>query len=339
MIDKIIITNLPAFYKINLYNAIAQYEKLFVVFANSSSPDRNADFYSKEINFDYVTVDKGSKLGNVTKILLKVIRRGYRELILSGWDSPLMWLCAFFGVKGRNSLVIESSIFESITHGIKGSLKRIYLKRFSKVYVPGASHIRLIRNLGYSGTVIKTRGVGVFNIRKQPDFVSRSVVKKFLYVGRLSPEKNLTLLIETFGRLPSLSLSIVGFGPDEEKLRKAAKGNIKFFGAIPNRELYRVYQDHDVFILPSKSEPWGLVVEEALNNGLPVIVSNKVGCAEEIVIDGKNGFVFDLDKPDSLQETIEKVLDTGIYNSMRYYISKIDYIKIADDQVNAYLTK
>lgn len=339
MIDKMIITNLPAFYKINLYNAIAQYERLFVVFTNSSSPDRNADFYSKEGKFEYLIINKKSELAKVIRVLLKVIIGEYDELILSGWDSPIMWVCAFLGVRKKNSLVIESSIFDSTIYGLKGSLKRVYLRRFSKVYVPGESHVRLIRSLGYDRRVIKTRGVGIFNVREQPEFVSRSVVKNFLYVGRLAPEKNLMLLIETFGRLPGLSLSIVGFGPDEEKLRSAAKGNIKFFGAIPNGELYKVYQDHDVFILPSKSEPWGLVVEEALNNGLPVIVSNRVGCAEEIVIDGKNGFVFDLDRPNSLQETIEKVLDTKVYNAMRYYISKMDYRKIARNQVNAYLAK
>ncbi len=87
------------------------------------------------------------------------------------------------------------------------------------------------------------------------------------------------------------NLEVFDFVLTEEELKAMAKQNVHFLGAINNKELSGYYQKMDVFVLPSLIEPWGLVVEEALNNGLPVIVSDRVGCAEEI-IDESNGIVF-----------------------------------------------
>ena len=67
---------------------------------------------------------------------------------------------------------------------------------------------------------------------------------------------------------------MVGFGRIEAQLKAAAGKNIKFIGAVDNKDLPAVYRANDVFVLPSVSETWGLVVEEALNNGLPVLLSD-----------------------------------------------------------------
>src|SRR5579872_6068251 len=83
-----------------------------------------------------------------------------------------------------------------------------------------------------------------------------------------------------------------------------ATPNVCFAGYVPNEALVQWYQEHDVLILPSLKEPWGLVVEEALNYGLPVLVSNRVGCAKDIVEHWQTGLVFDPLVPLSLQEAI-----------------------------------
>lgn len=71
-----------------------------------------------------------------------------------------------------------------------------------------------------------------------------------------------------------------------------AKDNIRFLGHVPNDSLPEIYERHDVFILPSRYEPWGLVVEEALFRGLPVIASDKVGSAADMVAALETGAVF-----------------------------------------------
>lgn len=337
--NKLIITNVPSFYKINLYNKIAEKENILVIFfIYNGSIIRNEDFYKGNMMFDYFIISDRNVLKRIYKYIKITKKIQLDEILISGWDSVYMWYVAFFSKCRNKSIVVESSIQESKVTGFKSVLKKIFLTKISKAYVPGKSNAFLLKKLNFQGNIVYTKGVGIFNIIEQPKFQEKCLVKNFLYVGRLAKEKNLKFLIEQFNKLPNLNLNIVGFGPLESELKKISNTNISFLGAIDNKELYKIYQSNDVFILPSLSEPWGLVVEEALNNGLPVIVSNKVGCAEEIV-NKDNGLVFDVNDVNSFSKCIMQIQNVGIYNKLKYNISKYDFNKIAEYQVSSYLNK
>ena len=334
--NKIIITNLPSFYKINLYNRINRHLKLFVIFTGDTAEMRNMDFFSGNIEFDYENLQGLTRIKKLTRTYELVRGNTYTELIICGRKELTSWMLAFGFPKKKNATVVESSYHESTVVGIKGRLKKLFFTRISVTYASGKAQEKLVHLLNFKGKVIITKGVGIFNIKPQPPYTSTSSVKNFIYVGRLSPEKNLQFLIETFNKLPNLTLNIVGFGPQEKVLKSLAKHNIIFHGAIPNSELYKQYQMNDVFILPSLSEPWGLVVEEAFNNGLPVIVSDKIGCAEEI-INETNGIIFKLAESNGLQNAIIKMREIDYYRSLKINISKMDFITIAENQVRSYL--
>ena len=332
---KIVITNLPAFYKIRLFNEINKKVPLLVLFSGHGPEERNKDFFKGTIEFDYINLDKGFiKNFSLLRKLLK--RDSFKELILSGWDNVYMWIPLLFSPKQKNSVMVESSILESQVTGIKGILKKFFVKRCSKAYVPGKSNADLVQSLGFGGTVIKTKGCGIFNFITQPPYIAREKVQRFIYVGRLAEVKNLRFLIGVFNQLPNLTLDIIGFGPLEDELKSMAASNIIFHGAVDNTTLPSRYGEADVFILASRSETWGIVVEEALNNGLPVIVSDKVGCAEELVNES-NGLIFKSDDEDSLKEAIKKISDIEYYNKLRFNISKLDFEKIEKEQVECYL--
>ena len=91
-----------------------------------------------------------------------------------------------------------------------------------------------------------------------------------------------------------------------------------------------------MFILPSKIEPWGLVVEEALNNGTPVIVSTHVGCAQSIVLPNEVGMVFENDSKQSLADCIKKIQDVNYYNQLRHNVSLLDFNSRADNQIQCF---
>lgn len=338
----IFITNLPAFYKIKLYNKIDERlstkgNKILVIFIENQEKSRNADFYNGQINFDYIFLH-GNKLIR-SYFLYKILKKGYYDrLILQGWDHYEYWLSAILSPKQKNCVVVESSIWESKIHGIKGFIKKIFISRIKdKVFAPGISNGKLARLLGFKGEIIYTKGVGIFNTIIQPKYVRREKISKFLFVGRLVKEKNLKLLINVFNELPQYTLTIVGFGEQEKELKHLAKANISFLGAIENKQLSKIYQSHDVFILPSQSETWGLVVEEALNNGLPVIVSEHVGCHEAIVNDS-NGLVFSpYNSESALKSCIFKMTNISFYNDLRRNISQFDFEKTEEEQVACYL--
>ncbi len=331
---KIFLTNLPSFYKINLYNKIAEYINILVVFTGRDSDIRNSDFMRGKINFDTIFL-RGSEFQKAIQFARIIRERDYSELIIAGWDNLASWVGAFVSPKIKNSVVIESSIFESETSGVKGILKRLFNSRVSKAFCSGKSQADLANSVGFKGKIIITKGVGVFNYRDQPKYQPRDKVENFVYVGRLAEEKNLEWLIKQFERYPELNLIIIGFGLLETRLKSISPKNIVFLGAINNKDLYKYYEDADVFVLPSLSEPWGLVVEEALNNGLPVMVSDRVGCHEEIV-NNDNGVVFKLTEDDFDRKLVE-MTDVANHNRMRKNISNMKFDIIEERQVQCYL--
>jgi len=335
--DKVFVTNLLPFYKINLYNEISSRQRILVIVTGDDAETRNANFFKGDIKFEFIFYRKRNTFYRLYFTLHLLAKLQYKEVIVGGWDSIPLWLFALSSPKSKNSVVIESSYIESDTSGMKGLVKRIFISRIrNKAYVSGLSQQKLAENLKCRAKIVKTKGVGIFNYVKQPEYVTRKKVKNFLFVGRLVEVKNLEFLIRVFNELKEYTLHIAGFGKLETYLRSIANDNIVFVGAVDNEKLSEVYQQNDVFILPSKSEPWGLVVEEALNNGMPVLVSDRVGCASEIVND-ENGLVFKWNSEADLRDKINKMVQIDYYNQLRYNISKMDFEKIEKDQVNCYL--
>ena len=332
----IFISNLPAFYKVRLWNELAQREEVLAIFTGRTLKERNADFFNADARFKAELLQ-----GNIFKRFLKLYRLlrscNYRKLIFGGWDDIPSILCAFLFKKKKNGCIIESTVFESSASGVKGFIKKIFLKRMSTVYVPGQSNKMLVESFGYKGTVVVSGGCGLLNYQKQPPFEQRKKVRRFLYVGRLVEVKNLEMLVEMFNELPQYELAIIGFGPLEDKLKSIAKGNVKLLGAVNNSELPRFYKEFDVFILPSMSETWGLVVEEALNNGTPVIVSDRVGCKDDLVTPD-TGLVFKWNDKESMKEAIMKISEHTFYNKLRLGVSNLDFDMRAKQQIDTFLT-
>ncbi|MGY6156365.1 glycosyltransferase family 4 protein [Paraburkholderia graminis] len=140
----------------------------------------------------------------------------------------------------------------------------------------------------------------------------------FLYVGRLSEEKGVGTLIEAFAglqkRVPAAQLRIVGTGPMADALRAKAvelhlENAVTFAGSLQDEPLTREYYGATCMVLPSFSEPWGLVVNEALAHGCPAVVSESCGCVPELVIDGVSGYSFTAGDVAGLQRTLLKAME------------------------------
>ncbi len=141
----------------------------------------------------------------------------------------------------------------------------------------------------------------------------------FLFVGRLEDVKNVPVLLRAFANYkksnPNGALMIVGDGEKMESLRemvgKLALQDVYFAGYVVFPGLVAYYKMADVFVLPSGYEPWGLVINEAQAFDLPVVVSSKVGCREDLVISGKNGYIFEDNDEMQLRDAMEKALTLG----------------------------
>lgn len=138
---------------------------------------------------------------------------------------------------------------------------------------------------------------------------SRECGPVVLYAGRLAPEKNLPLLLEAFAKLarrvPNATLWIAGEGALRSNLQRSCKKlsidkSTLFLGQLNRAELARYYSACDIFVLPSKIEVLSLVALEAMWFGKPLIVTDRIICADELVDHGSNGYIVDPDAPGDL---------------------------------------
>jgi glycosyltransferase involved in cell wall biosynthesis len=144
-----------------------------------------------------------------------------------------------------------------------------------------------------------------------------------LYAGKMTERKRPGHLLEAYIRLstdgksePNPYLLFIGDGEMQEHLEKRILGlgwtSVKFLGFINQSELPIYYDLCDIFVLPAIHEPWGLVVNEAMNAGCSVIVSDQVGCAPDLVKDGENGCIFKAGSINSLCYALQNILDDPV---------------------------
>jgi glycosyltransferase involved in cell wall biosynthesis len=154
--------------------------------------------------------------------------------------------------------------------------------------------------------------------RSELGITAKNIV--FLYAGKFYELKQLNLLIRSFQQLKGneYRLLLVGNGKQEQQLRELAKQDDRIlFQPFRNQsEMPLVYRMGDVFVLPSKSETWGLAVNEAMACSRPAIISDACGCAPELILQGATGFVFRSGDGDSLLHVMEKFADRSISKEM-----------------------
>lgn len=342
MYDFVVVTHIPAFYKVNLYNELSKKLNILVIFlAENTRESRSQDFITLDkVNFQYNVLSKGNfqsrnTLSNIIKLISILLNVKYNNILVNGWDLIEFWFLIMFNAKNKNCLALESTIVESKCKGISGIVKKIFLYRISLTFASGIRHVQLLECLRYCGEIRISRGVGIINLPKFSP-VKKVYKKKFVYVGRISKVKNLNMLITLFNELDDFSLTIVGDGEELPSLKEFANSNITFLSSVENNSLKNILLAHNIFILPSLSETWGLVVEEALYFGLPVIISENCGSVELIEVN-KNGYIFNPKDICSLKDCILRI-DQPTYEKLTEYIEYFFHNgKFIEDKVTPYV--
>jgi glycosyltransferase involved in cell wall biosynthesis len=117
-----------------------------------------------------------------------------------------------------------------------------------------------------------------------------------LCVARLGPEKGLDTLVRAVAaaRDPKLLLVVAGDGPERRQIEALAQElgvRLHLTGDVPAGKTAEIYAAADIFALLSTRETWGVVVNEAAASGLPLVLSDRVGAAYDLLRDGENGFL------------------------------------------------
>lgn len=178
-----------------------------------------------------------------------------------------------------------------------------FYNQMDEITVPSESTRRQLEDNGIDGAKIKLLPRWVNTDFYTPAYRDNAFYRgtavdkglKFLYVGRVSKEKNLLLLAESFRHVhdsnPAARLIVAGDGPFRAEMETLLSDlPVVFLGFVEGEKLARAYASADVFVFPSATDTWGNVVLEAQASGLPVIVTDQGG-PRELMADRKTGYV------------------------------------------------
>lgn len=253
-------------------------------------------------------------------IKLKNILKDNDIIIMNGYTGGIFLMLFFLNLFYKKTIGIDSDTQLNIpAKFIKKLVKSIYLRTIfsnKRIYgLPGGtgSHTDLFRHYGMRANHIFLMPMMVDNsyFCSQPRENLNPFI--FLFVGRIIGIKNIETLIiaflNIFDRDKNVTLRIVGEGEDLPYLKDKyrTKSNICFAGAKFAEELQKEYNNAHTLVLPSSHEPWGLVVNEAMAAGLPVIVSDKVGAGWDLVNGHNTGFIFRHSDTKELQEAMRQL--------------------------------
>lgn len=163
---------------------------------------------------------------------------------------------------------------------------------------------------------------GSRSARKSPSQARRTLglpdpeVPVVLFLSKLIPRKRPMDLLRAFATVRQedegpLALAVVGEGPERKRLEEFVDQrqvpDVHFLGFRNQSELPEIYGASDIFVLPSENEPWGLVVNEAMSAGLPIVVTDEVGAAADLVREELNGFKYPVGNVEVLSEKLTRL--------------------------------
>ena len=222
-------------------------------------------------------------------------------------------------------LIVWATLSEhtEVTQGKVRLWLRRFLVRFADgFFVNGASGERYIRGLGYRGDLLEyvpyTIDNGLFLGRpcREPAEFTR-----LLFIGQIIERKGLLPFLKELKKWCELHPSrevqfvIAGSGNELDHLRAFhSPGNLTlvFPGNIASNSLPKFYQEADIYVFPTLADEWGVVVNEALISGLPILASSKSQAVDELVQDNITGWIFDPAYPDEMYSAIDRALSTSV---------------------------
>jgi glycosyltransferase involved in cell wall biosynthesis len=275
-----------------------------------------------------------SASGAVKRVYRRLKSGKYGLLHLAGWGHPVLagslLSAAWLGIP----VVMDTDTpLAAKTAGWKDVVKRLTypaMFRLPNMFLPaGSRQAEYLRHYKVSKERIRL-GMMTSDVKRILAFSSQftetekeaalrrygiedSGRTRFLFLGRLQPHKGLGNLMNAFHQLAKrrndVDLLIAGSGPLENWVRDMAARNtrIHYLGHLRGEKVWEAYALANVFVLPSHFEPWGLVVNEAMAAGLPVIVSDRVGCIDDLVGDNVSGLVVKAESATSLLQAMDRL--------------------------------
>lgn len=354
MIKKILVLSVfPAPYRYEVFKLLSDKYDMTVYFERNNDTERNENWfasgnvnildneksisaYNKDVknisDFDFVFVYDYS-----TKTAMKLMLRCIIKKI------PYAINCdgAFIG---GNSL--------------KNTVKSFFIKKATRLFASGKKAAEYFIHYGAKEENIAYHGFTSLFEKDIPESIPSPELKTRLRkerelpegiiavsVGRFIKSKAFDVLIDAWSHLPGeYTLLIIGGGSErksyEEQIKNLGLKNIRIYDYMPFDKLIEYYKCCDIFVMPTLTDVWGLVINEAMANGLPVVTTEMCIAGLELIEKGENGYIVPINDAAALADAISVIakdenlrLKMAINNLIK--IGNYTYENIARSHINA----
>jgi len=273
--------------------------------------------------------DKASRLSVFWVIARDLLQRRCDLVVLPGYESPQYWmmlaLCMLLG--RRRAVFCDSTALDNPRKvALREFAKRLFFSRCDGIFCYGQRSMEYMRGYGvppariffpcqaaalphgYQPDAVQAAYDAAANSGDAVNAVAAITAEaptttdpRFLYLGRLAVEKGVDDLLRALrlvrANISGARLDVVGAGPLEATLRTrmlelGLADAVTLHGALPLADVEPLFYRSLAMVVPSHREPWGLVVNESLSYGCPVVVSDRCGCVPELVVEGVTGYSF-----------------------------------------------
>jgi len=327
MMKIAIVTNIPAPYRNPVYSILDKFDdiNLLVLFCSHTEPNRS--WKLPEIDYEHKFLSqKDDTFVHANWNVLKELNRFNADVVLTAGFNPTMllaWIWTFF--KKRSHIPISDANLHSESKlSIFHKLIRKLIYKTSAAFI-GASNktLELFKTYKIDESRFFKSCLAIDNKSFRP---ANNIEKKFdlLFCHQFNERKN-PLFFAELARMvndlkPGIQVLLIGNGPLKEKTIVKLKEYLISYhdaGFVQPSDIIKFYQASKILIFPTRKDPWGLVANEALAAGVPVLVSSVAGVADELVINGFNGFVFEnFDTHSWVEKIYQLLIDEDLYDNM-----------------------
>lgn len=325
------LTNIPSPYRVKFFSLLGEKCKLTVIYELEYATNRNKK-WKVDIKKTYKEIFLNAKRtiydGGISFKIFKYLNEKYDFIIVGTHGTPTAKLAMLY-MRLRNIpyiLNLDGGLMYTLTSKSKTNLFfRKVMFRGAKYYLTTNEEskkylsffgIKGEKIFKYRFSSILKKDIEKINQEKKlllKKYLNIKEEKVVLSVGQFIHRKGFDVLLKSKKYLGNnVGFYIIG-GKITEEYRKILNDNnlknIYFLDFKTKEELDKYYQISDVFVLPTRHDEWGLVINEAIAKGLPVITTNHCGAGVELIKNSKNGFLVEVENVEMLSECINNILN------------------------------
>ncbi len=324
------LTNIPSPYRVDFFNELGKYCELTVLYERKKADNR--EWISNKNNHFKAVFLKGIKKGNDTALcfeVIKYLKEHYDHIIIGGYSTPTGMLAIFYLrlIRKKYILSCDGGFIRKCEKKINYKIKRFFISKADCYLSTGEICSEYLEYYGakkdkihyYPFTSLYKKDILTHALSKEEkEFLKNKLniteKKIVICVGQMIYRKGIDILLKAANNVSkNIVFYIIGGKPTDEYKKiidELELENIKFFNFMEKDLLFEFYQAADLFILPTREDIWGLVINEAMANGLPIITTHSCVAGKELV--KQNGVLIESEDIESLSNSINKI----IYNDI-----------------------